>query len=130
MFTIEKLIVPKTRTKSFKDIDRRAICLRKNRWRGKKQVDHEGHQFDTIEAMCDYWGVKPCTYAYRIKRGVSICFALTGQTSSPQCSRYDHEGHAFKSVRDMCDYWGVNYNTYKTRMRKGVSKKFALTGTV
>lgn len=130
MFAVEKLIVPKARVKSHKGDGQHIIFLQKHRC-SKKQIDHEGRQFDTVEAMCDYWGVKYSTYLYRIRKGVSVRFALTRRVTQDKTHKqYDHEGRGFKSTMDMCDYWGVNYNTYKTRMRKGVSKKFALTGTV
>lgn len=44
----------------------------------KKQVkDHEGTEFPSITAMCEYYGIKRKTYCQRIKHGLSVEDALT-----------------------------------------------------
>ena len=102
--------------------------------RHKECVDHKGHKFRTVLAMCKYWKVEPTTFQYRIKCGKSLEFALT----APSYSNYtvpkkgivkDHEGNEFYSVKEMLEHWGIEYSSlYYNRKRNGWTLEECLTG--
>lgn len=42
-------------------------------------TDHEGRQFSSQKAMCEYWGVSDTTYSKRIQKGLTVKQALTAR---------------------------------------------------
>ncbi len=94
-------------------------------------VDHKGRKFKTRKAMCEFWGVGPSTFSYRMKIGRSLEFALTA-SSHERCRGKlveDHMGNKFNSVIEMIEYWGVSTPfLFYLRKKKGCSLEECLTG--
>lgn len=88
----------------------------------KPCVDHDGNEFNSILAMCEYHGVKAATYISRLKRGYTLEQALTKTIYK------DHRGKEFNSLLEMCEYHGLSLSTYEYRMRSGWTTEEALTG--
>lgn len=96
----------------------------------KRYIDHEGNEFSSIEAMCEYWNITTFTYINRTRRGWSIEKALTipvGSINGKSKSATDHEGNKFPSIAAMCRHWNVPYSAYNNRIRLGWSLKDVLT---
>lgn len=43
----------------------------------KPCMDHLGNKFESVKAMCNYWGIDSCNYLTRIRRGWTLDKALT-----------------------------------------------------
>ena len=86
--------------------------------------DHLGKAYETIEAMCASYGVKPGTYFTRRRRGFSLQEALQGRSVE------DHLGNRYKSKTAMCAHYGLTLELYKCRMKYGWTLKKALTKKV
>lgn len=86
-----------------------------------KTLDHMGNRFESVQKMCDFWGVKVNTFYNRRKNNSSLEECLTGMYFT------DPKGKKFRTEKDMCDFWGIKTATYKLRISKGYSKLEALT---
>ena len=79
-----------------------------------ERTDHEGHVFETISEMCDYWGMSKQTYLQRIhKGGLTMKEALT----------LDSQHHKSRSIQMTNPYdgrtmsvneWAKEFNQYRT----------------
>lgn len=91
----------------------------------KPSEDHEGNQFDSIQAMCDYWGVTRNAFAKRIRLGWSLKEALTEKNKQPI---KDHLGNEFNTQKEMCKHYNISPTTFYQRIYKhGWSLEEALT---
>ena len=97
----------------------------------KVWVDHKGRKFKTRKAMCEFWGIEPSTFSYRMKIGHPLEFALTASAHEKGRGKLveDHMGNKFNSVKEMIEYWGVStpFLLY-LRKKKGFSLEECLTG--
>ncbi len=46
---------------------------------GNVYVDHTGKLYKSFNSMCDAWGVLSCTARSRLKKGLTLKYALTGE---------------------------------------------------
>ena len=92
-------------------------------------VDHTGHVFDSISAMCRYWQIAPASFNHRLKNGWSLEDALTKVTNVDASERTDHLGREYPTIVDMCRAWGVDYSIYRSHRAGGWSLEDALTKT-
>lgn len=94
--------------------------------------DHLGNNFESIGAMCEFYGVSQQTYSSRKESGHSLEVCLTGKgliSRKIECTPCnDHLGNTFSSITEMCKYWGVNKTTFLRRHRKGYCLNYSLTG--
>lgn len=89
--------------------------------------DHENRQFNSVRAMCEYWGITTGMYHVRRRKGWSLKQTLT--TPSRIKNKYnmrDHENTIFNTIDDMCDFYHIPVTTYQYRKNKGWSTKQAL----
>lgn len=91
----------------------------------KPSEDHEGNQFDSIQAMCDYWDVTRNAFVKRIQLGWSLREALTEKNKQPI---KDHLGNEFNTQKEMCKHYNISPTTFHARIEKnGWSLEKALT---
>lgn len=95
--------------------------------RCKRCSDHEGKQFKSIQAMCDYHGVRRGTYQRRLKAGYSLEECLSSEPKGNGKPCLDHNGKQFESLKEMCRYHGVSVATYSTRLGRGYSLEECLS---
>ena len=81
----------------------------------KPSEDHEGNQFDSIQAMCDYWGVTRNAFVKRIQLGWSLREALTEKNKQPI---KDHLGNEFNTQKEMCKHYNISPTTFRARIKK------------
>lgn len=86
--------------------------------------DHLGNEFDSITAMCKYYGVNPTTFSIRLKYGVGLQEALGAPYNRKQV--VDHQGNRFNSITDMCRHWGISLSMYYGRLNKNWSLRDTL----
>ena len=87
-----------------------------------KVKDHKGVEFDTLKAMCAFYGISVRIYHWRLNRGLSLEEALA--PTKFVC----HKGIKFPNVQAMCDHYGVTVRTYQRRRQEGKSLKESLEG--
>ena len=98
--------------------------------KGKMITDHLGNEFETITAMCKFWGIEKHIYGGRIKRGWSVEKALTTPVDELKKAVTDHLGNKFKSITAMCKFWGIDKPIYDGRIKLGWSVERTLTTPV
>lgn len=80
-FKIEKVIVPKKRNRAHTLRELRVELFKSSDFPRHKRsggvCDHEGNKFQTIKAMCEFWGVNYHTYRYRRSKRLTLELALT-----------------------------------------------------
>ena len=83
--------------------------------------DHLGNSYNSVNAMCDAYGISAVVFRNRRRKGMTLEEALMGY-------RYtDHEGRHFRTKKDMCDFYHIKVTTYLGRLKNGMSQKDALT---
>lgn len=92
-----------------------------------QMTDHLGNTYNSIKAMCDYWGISYRVYSMRRYLGWDIEKALTEPVGH---NVSDHLGNYFSSEMEMCKHWGIRYETFLGRKHRGWSLKRSLTETV
>lgn len=90
--------------------------------RVRKTYDHKKNEFDSLEDMCNFWGVtrdqfKQRRYVYKW----TLEESLEGRV-------LDHKGNRYFTVEEMLNAWNVNKNTFYMRKRKGWTLKECLEG--
>lgn len=112
---------------------------------GYKYTDHLNNGFNTIQEMCDFWGIKRTTYEMRRSTNMSIEDALTLPLNKDKkglkwrkhkacainriksCDTWeDHLGNMFSSIEEMCSNWSVDKDTYLAKMKDGWTVKQSL----
>ena len=97
--------------------------------KGTKSVyDHLGNRFDSVEQMCNHWGIADSTFQGRVARGMSVEKALTAtheDTHGEEC--YDHLGNKFPSTAKMCEHYGIPRQMYYGRIKCGWALEDILT---
>ena len=98
-----------------------SLTMESGRTSSKKCVDHKGNVFNSLNEMCEYWGVSVNAFNYRNRKGFSLekCLdasEIKNKTSSKEC--IDHTGRKFGSIKEMCEYWGVDVSTFSDRVTK------------
>ena len=86
--------------------------------------DHLGNEFESITAMCEYYGVNPSTFSVRLAYGAGLQEALGASHTKKQA--VDHQGNKFNSIVDMCRHWGISQSVYYGRLSNGWSLRDAL----
>ena len=95
-----------------------------------RPVDHEGNQFNSLQEMCDHWGIKKSTFLNRRQHNWSIKECLTGRPSISQNGKIkDHLGNEFNSATEMIKHYNVKPNTGLARLKRGWSIEEAVLGT-
>ena len=96
----------------------------------KRCVDHLGKEFESITAMCRYWGVEYSTFTQRRQSGYDLCGCLTGRGVKAFNSRVckDHLGQKFRTKGDMCRHWGITEYMLTGRRSRGHNLRSCLTG--
>lgn len=105
-------------------------------------TDHEGNQFESKRAMCDYHGVPYNIYHSRLKSGYSLeeCLSkepiqrtkgrvhtdsksaeVTQRTKTKNKLYIDHKGNKFETVKAMCRFHGISKDIFRARCRAGLS---------
>lgn len=97
----------------------------------KLSIDHLGNEFDSVEAMCSYWGINRSTFDGRLRLGYTLEQSLTGEGIDSKRDRKsctDHTGMHFGSISEMCRYWGVSPSRYYARRKAGYTVEMSLIG--
>lgn len=94
-----------------------------------KCIDHRGIEYDSVYAMCSYYGISVDTFYHRRYRGMSLRDALERPTSgishfAKECK--DHKGNVYDSRGMMCRYYNISYSCFNSRINAGWSLKDAL----
>ena len=94
-----------------------------------RPVDHEGNQFNSLQEMCDHWGIKKSTFMDRRQHGWSLEECLAGRNSriGRNGKTQDHNGAIYLSEKAMCDAYGINYSSFRSQRRRGITLKECLT---
>lgn len=96
---------------------------------GKKCVDFNGKEFQSISLMAKEYGVSTSSLAYHTEKGKTPAEALKILLSEGKKHQVkDHLCNYFSSYSKMTEYWGVGYNTFKKRRNNGWSLEESLTG--
>lgn len=75
----------------------------------EKIMDHLGNTYDTLQEMCEVYGVSVNCYTKRIQRGASKRDALT----MPSDKRfYKYNGHIFLSKSGLLAYAGLTESEF------------------
>ena len=75
----------------------------------EKITDHLGNTYDTLQEMCEVYGVSVNCYTKRIQRGASKRDALT----MPSDKRfYKYNGHIFLSKSGLLAYAGLTESEF------------------
>lgn len=94
-------------------------------------TDHLGQHFSSIREMCNYWNIKPGTYANRIRRGFSIKDALMTPVNKKQfnhrISKNKTIRNSYETINDMCISYNIKPATVYHRLSKGWTLEDALT---
>lgn len=84
----------------------------------------DGERYNSVQDMCDAYGVKYVTYKRRRKSGLSVEESLTAMRAHTVIGP---DGEIYSSMKEMCKEYGVSYNTFMSRRKRGASLKQALT---
>lgn len=92
-------------------------------------VDHTGKQFNSMQEMCDHWGVKKSTFMDRRQHGWPLEKCLTGKNEKigRNGTVTDHKGKEYPSEKAMCNAYGINYSSYRSQRRRGIPIAECLT---
>lgn len=96
-------------------------------------TDHLGRTSDSVEQMCQKYGISSHAYHDRMKRGWTMKDALTIPAGGKRANRKkctDHFGRSFDSKTAMCRKYGIGLGLYGRRMASGWNKREALTTPV
>lgn len=98
------------------------------------KVDHLGHEWPTMAAMLEHYGINYSAFLYRLHTmGLSLEEALTNPHKaheSTSIASTDHTGATFSSIKEMCDHWRIPRTTFFRRRRQGWSIERCLTTPV
>lgn len=93
-------------------------------------TDHKGITFESVQAMCDAYGIRVATYKYRLAHGWDLESTLTTPLNSKRIVQkekekkmrcYDHKGNGYRSKREMCEAYGISIYTFKKRQESGMN---------
>lgn len=90
-------------------------------------TDHNGDKYETLEAMCNHWGISVNVYKKRCLSGKTLKEALESPMHGAQ--PVDHKGIRYKSMLEMCAAYVVKYATFRVRLRNGWTLEDALTNS-
>ena len=88
-------------------------------------TDHNGDKYETLEAMCNHWGISVNAYKKRCLSGKTLKEAL--ETPMHGALPVDHKCIRYKSMLEMCAAYGVKYATFRVRLKNGWTLEEALT---
>lgn len=93
----------------------------KKRTRCVKCYDHLGQEFDSLQEMCNHWGISYQIYSSRIRRHKwSVEKALTTPIANNKCQPIiDPNGVWWESTAKMCQAWNIDEKTFKHRINSG-----------
>ena len=98
----------------------------------KAYYDHLGNKFDSIDSMCEHWGISKSVYAARLRSGWDAAKALTvpvrtkAVRTTSKLVWIDHIGNKFSSFEDMCYQYGKEPQLVINRLSYGLSLGDAL----
>ena len=81
--------------------------------------DHEGREFDSITAMCQFWKISRKLFMERIRNGWTVKRALTSPARRYRKLGIAFEGRVFNSYKDLAAYLGINEATVRSRLWHG-----------
>ena len=95
--------------------------------RSKKVIkDHLGNVYPTIDAMANYYGIKPASLHSRLHKGWVLERALTTPVNpalvrkTKQIKEYtDYRGRVFSSLSEIAKEYGISQSAFRMRMKKG-----------
>ncbi len=87
-------------------------------------IGPDKERYNSIQDMCNAYGIKYTTYKARLRIGYSQEEALT---NSLKGYIIGPDGQPYRNTKEMCKHYGVSVNTYRTRRKSGLSKKKALS---
>lgn len=92
----------------------------------ESRTDYLGNQFNSIEEMCEYYGITKETYEGRIQRGWTkrkalLTLAEEGRTVSEE-DRTDHKGNVFNSRIEMLKFYECSLGQFYRGLKNGKTK--------
>ena len=91
-------------------------------------VDHLGNEYPSMADMARTYGLLPCVFRTRLKRGWNLQEALTGRARiNPKTICYDHLGNEYPTKKAMANEYGITVAMLKNRLRRGMPLEEALT---
>lgn len=95
--------------------------------KAKKVIkDHLGNVYPTLDAMANYYGIKPASLYSRLHKGWVLEEALTTPVNpalvrrTKQLKEYkDFKGQVFHSLSEIAKEYGISQGAFSMRMRKG-----------
>lgn len=85
-------------------------------------VDHKGNTYNSLEEMCDFYGISTATYKNRLKDGLTVEEALTkAKYSGTKKPIQDHLGNEYDSLKALCSAYGIKECTFIRRKNLGWS---------
>lgn len=91
------------------------------RTRCVKCHDHLGQEFESIQDMCNHWGISYQIYSSRVNRHKwSVEKALTTPIANNKCQPIiDPNGVWWESISKMCKAWNIDEKTFRNRINSG-----------
>jgi len=80
-------------------------------------IDHNGVRYDSIQQMCDIYGVNRQTFNTEFRNGKSIEEILTRNRRDKEIT--DHKGQVFKNTRRMCEHYNIDQPYYIKHIKEG-----------
>lgn len=96
----------------------------KKQERQQKAIDHNGVVYESLDKMCEHYGITKTVYEYRMGHGWSLKKCLTKNVQKR--SARDPFGNNFKDQSEMTKSYGIKNSTYNSRIKKGLSAEEAL----
>lgn len=94
----------------------------------KSQVkDHLGQDFESIQAMCNHYGIHRSCYESRLRKGWSKEKALTTNSRLFSKMKVTYKGVTYNSIDDLCELHNISKALVKQRLTKGWTLERALT---
>lgn len=91
--------------------------------------DHLGNPFETVQKMCDKYGIRVITYYYRLNHGMNKEKALTTPVNKNRATNrkvgYVY-GYKYDELEELCKDQGISIKTYKNKRKRGLSHAEAL----
>ena len=97
----------------------------------QKCIDYLGHEYESIQKMCDAHNNSVNAVYHRLKKGIPVSSPalFPSETNIYWQKHYvtDHLGNQFSSIKEMCKHYGISLTKYKRDKRAGLSLKDILT---
>lgn len=90
-------------------------------------IDHEGREFESIEALCRHYGITTSLYRNRIGYNWPLEKICTTPVKQVGNIVEDHKGNKFPSIKKLCDCYNITTIMYSTRIKRGWTLEKTLT---